>query len=150
MNTQLPDLWTCPKCGAKLVTPNMWHSCGKFELEPLFARSEPHVLPLFHTLADRVRTCGEVTILPQKSRIVFMVRVRFLNVVVRKTYLQLGFFFVRRLDNPRFIKIEPYSPHAFGHIFRAYSADDFDAEFMGWLREGYAVGLQKHLLKGKE
>src|SRR5262249_33103523 len=25
-----PPLWTCPRCGARLVTRNLWHSCGRF------------------------------------------------------------------------------------------------------------------------
>jgi hypothetical protein len=25
-------LWTCPKCGVKLVTRNLWRSCGEATL----------------------------------------------------------------------------------------------------------------------
>ena len=33
MNTNRNQpLWTCPKCGAKFVTKNLWHSCGKATL----------------------------------------------------------------------------------------------------------------------
>jgi len=27
------ELWTCPKCEAKLLTKNLWHSCGYATLE---------------------------------------------------------------------------------------------------------------------
>ena len=37
-------LWHCPKCGARLVTRNLWHSCGRFTLEALFSGSAPGVL----------------------------------------------------------------------------------------------------------
>ena len=38
---QEPALWVCPKCGARLVTRNLWHSCGHFTLEALFAGARP-------------------------------------------------------------------------------------------------------------
>jgi hypothetical protein len=38
------EVWTCPKCGARLVTRNLWHSCGSFTLEGLFAGSDPSVI----------------------------------------------------------------------------------------------------------
>ena len=31
----LSDLWICPRCGARLVSPNLWHSCGTFTVEDL-------------------------------------------------------------------------------------------------------------------
>ena len=32
----LPGISICPRCGARLVTRNLWHSCGAFTLEGLF------------------------------------------------------------------------------------------------------------------
>ena len=37
-------LWTCPKCGARLITRNLSHSCGTFSLDALFAKSPPEVM----------------------------------------------------------------------------------------------------------
>jgi hypothetical protein len=42
----LPDVWICPKCGARLVGRNLWHSCGQFTLEDLFAGTGSGVLEL--------------------------------------------------------------------------------------------------------
>lgn len=47
------QLWQCPRCGAKLVTANGRHSCGTFDLEPLFARSS-------HVHVFRLRGAGEI------------------------------------------------------------------------------------------
>jgi len=82
-----PPLWHCPRCGAKLVTRDMWHSCGNYTIKDLFARSEPNVIRIFRTLAAMVRECGPVTIIPQKTRVVFQVRVRFLGCTPRRSYL---------------------------------------------------------------
>jgi len=42
----LPAISICQRCGARLVTKNLWHSCGTFTLEGLFPRSEPAVVDL--------------------------------------------------------------------------------------------------------
>jgi len=143
------ELWQCPKCGAKLVTANMWHSCGVYSLEELFSRSEPHVLPLFHRFVDLVRSVGPVTVIPQKTRVVMMVRVRFAGAVPRKSHFIASFGFARRRENPRFHKIEQYAPHWYGHHTRVASPADFDTEFLDWIREAYAVGEQRHLILGR-
>jgi hypothetical protein len=121
----------------------MWHSCGSYSLEELFARSEPHVLPLFRQFEALVRQCGPVTVIPQKSRVVFQVRVRFAGAIPRRSYLQCSFGFHRRLDHPRFFKIEQYAPRWFGHHIRVRDAAQLDDELMAWIREAYAVGEQR-------
>lgn len=50
-------LWTCPKCGAKLVTRNMWHSCGEATLADWKARMGPRARPLAW-LRDTYRLMG--------------------------------------------------------------------------------------------
>jgi hypothetical protein len=104
----LRPLWTCPRCAAKFVVANSWHSCGRYRLEDLFARSEPYVLELFRRLQRMVHAAGPVTTVPQKTRLVFMVRVRFISVQVRKSYLLVGFLLARRVDDPRFAEITTY------------------------------------------
>src|SRR5882672_12903810 len=116
---RLPPLWTCPKCGAKFVSANMSHSCGRYRLEDLFARSEPHVFELAKKFGRMVERCGPVTMIPQKSRVTFMVRMRFAGYTVRKSALRVGLILERRLPpDPRLEQIEPYYASAVGHYFR--------------------------------
>jgi hypothetical protein len=84
----LPPLWTCPKCSAQFVSANMWHSCGRRSVEDLFARSDPHVFKLYLKFKRMVEGCGPVTMIPQKTRLVFMVRMRFAGFTVRKSGLR--------------------------------------------------------------
>ena len=51
----------------------------------------------------------------------------------------------RRLENPRFTKIESISPRNHVHHFVLREAGEVDAEVDGWLREAHAVGKQEHL-----
>jgi len=145
---KLRPLWRCPKCGERFVTTNMWHACGRYSLASLFAKSDPHVIKLFRKFARMVRNCGPVRIIPQKSRVVFQVRVRFAGCYPRKSYLLCGMALPRKLKSPRIARINEYAPHFLGHQFRIYSADELDAEVQAWLRESYEVGAQTRLLKG--
>jgi hypothetical protein len=141
----LRPLWRCPRCGARFITKNIWHSCGKYTLNDLFARSEPHVLKLFKKFERMVRSCGRVIMIPQKTRVVFMVRVRFVGAYPRKSHFLAGFALSRRLKSPRIKKIEEYAPHFIGHLMDIRSEADLDAELKGWIRESLAVGAQRRL-----
>ena len=123
----------------------MSHSCGRYRVEDLFARSDPHVFPMFQTLARLVRRCGPVTMIPQKTRVVFTVRMRFVNVTVRKSALRVGLILERRLPpDPRLETIETYAPRCHGNYFRIARADELDRTMQAWIREAYDSGTQKH------
>ena len=147
MSRKLKPLWRCPKCGERFVSENLWHSCGKFSLESLFAKSDPHVFELYKKFARLVRKCGPVHVIPQKTRLVFQVRVRFAGCYPRKSYLVCSLALPRKLDSPRFVKIEEYARHFVGHQFRVSSPAELDVEVQGWLRESYEVGAQTRLKK---
>ncbi|HUK88088.1 MAG TPA: DUF5655 domain-containing protein [Terriglobales bacterium] len=136
-------LWRCPRCGARFVTRNIWHSCGKHSLKRLFARSQPHLLPLFRKFARLVRACGPVRMIPQKTRVVFMVRVRFAGCYPRKTHLLCGLALPKRTPHARFLRIESYGKHFHGHYLRLASEKDLDAQVQRWLRASYKVGAQE-------
>jgi hypothetical protein len=95
----LKSLWKCPKCGERFTGKNMSHSCGKFSLEDLFARSEPDVKKIFREFAPMVRACGIVHMIPQKTRVVFQARMRFAGAMPRKSHLICHFILPRRIDN---------------------------------------------------
>ncbi len=76
-------LWQCPECSEKFTTANQWHSCGKFSLKELFTRCEPHVFRIYEKFAKMVQACGPVTIIPQKTRVTFQVRMRFVSLYPR-------------------------------------------------------------------
>ncbi len=56
----LPVISICPRCGARLVTRNLWHSCGTYTLEGLFPTSEPAVLDLARKYVAMLYTLGDV------------------------------------------------------------------------------------------
>jgi hypothetical protein len=51
----------------------------------------------------------------------------------------------RRIDSPRFLRVETFSPRNVLHAFRLSGPDEVDTEFAAWLAEAYRVGAQEHL-----
>lgn len=137
-------MWTCPQCGARLVTRNLWHSCGRFTLEALFGRSDPQVLTLARRFVSVLRSLGNVQVLPQKTRLVCVARVRFAGLTPRKDHFVASFALRRQLTSRRIIKHETFGPRWHTHSIRVRSADDIDDELRGWLQESHdLVGMQR-------
>lgn len=89
-----------------------------------------------------VRACGPVTTIPQKTRVVFQVRVRFAGCYPRKKHLVCAIALREKLKHHRFIKTEAFGPHFVGHYFIVASPEDLDEEVQAWLRQSYRVGAQ--------
>ena len=100
---------------------------------------------LFDALLAALRALGPVTVLPEKSRIAFQVRMSFAQVTVRRAWLDGHLVLARRLEHSRFRSVQTFSPRNHLHVFRLVGVEEIDAEFRRWLAEAYAVGEQKHL-----
>jgi hypothetical protein len=141
-----PPLWLCPKCGARLVTRNLWHSCGRFTLEALFSGSAPEVLAAARKYIALLESLGDVQVLPQKTRLVAVARVRFAGLYPRKDHFMAAFALHRWLASRRIVKKVDYGPRWRGHYVRITSAADLDGELRGWLQESHdIVGVQRDL-----
>lgn len=107
MGTDVADLWTCPRCGARFVTRNLWHGCGDYSVDGFFEGTGARLRALYDAWVSLVGEFGPFGQVPTKSRIAFMVRVRFAGVVrLRKDGLVCGFWLKRRIDSPRFTQVE--------------------------------------------
>jgi hypothetical protein len=137
------SLWTCPRCGHRFVTANIWHSCTNIDLDAAFARSGPAIREAFDRYVDLIRRCGEVTVIAQKTRIAIMGRVRFAGAIVRRDKLIASFALTRALDDRRFA-IQAYNDRWVGHRFEVRSAADLEfPELPVLLCESYRdLGMQ--------
>jgi hypothetical protein len=139
-------LWVCPKCGARLVSRNLWHSCGRFTLEALFAKAPPDVLELARRYVDLLYSLGDVQVIPQRTRLVCVARVRFAGLYPRKDGFKAAFALRRWLKSPRIAKRADYGPRWRGHFVEIRSATDLDDELRAWLREAHdTVGIQSEI-----
>jgi hypothetical protein len=69
----------------------------------------------------------------------------FAQITPRARWVDGHVVLARRLEHPRFRRIESFSPRNHVHHFRLTSVEDVDSEVEGWLREAYAVEEQRHL-----
>ena len=150
MSAGKKPLWTCPRCHHRFVTRNMWHSCGRYSLGDHFKGKDPIVRQLFSRFRALVQKCGPVTVYAQKTRIVFQTRARFTGVATRKHWLDAAVWLKRRLEHPRFYRIELIPPGDYIHRLRLTKPSDIDRDLENVLREAYAVGCQKHLEPGNK
>lgn len=140
-------LWRCEECGRSFANRNQAHACGRHELDTHF-EGRPEARILFDLLLKHVSRCGPVKVLPEKTRIAFQVRMSFMAVTPRKSALAGHFVLARRVEHPRFTRIEEISPRNQVHHFRITTPADLDEQFDRWIEEAYRVGEQRHVRVG--
>lgn len=142
----LKNLWICPKCGRRFANRNQSHSCGHYTIKQHLKGKSLHVIALHKRFLELVMQCGSVIVAPNKTRIGFQVRMIFAPVSLKQGGLNCHVVLSRRLQNPRFTRIEAISPQNHVHHFRIQSMDELDDEVHAWLKEAYQVGEQKRLI----
>ena len=138
-------LWTCPRCGRSFANRNQQHACGPLDLERHLAGRDPEVLAIFERLVELAERNGPVTVLPEKTRIAFQVRMSFAAFTLRRHWVDGHVVLARRLEHPRFRRVETFSPRNHLHQFRLERLAEVDEEVAAWLAEAYQVGEQRHL-----
>ena len=98
-------------------------------------------------MVTAIRAIGPVRVLPEKTRIAFQVRMSFAQVTPRHGWLDGHLVLARRIDHPRFRRVETFSPRNHLHVFRLHQPADIDEQFREWLAEAYLVGDQQHLTR---
>jgi endogenous inhibitor of DNA gyrase (YacG/DUF329 family) len=142
-------MWTCPECGRAFANRNQSHFCSHVRLEDHFKGRAPNVVATFDRLLAAARKNGPVAVLPEKTRIAFQVRMSFVAFTLRRGWVDGHVVLARRLESPRFRRIDFISARNQVHVFRLHGPAEVDAEVEAWLAEAYAVGQQKHLSSGR-
>jgi hypothetical protein len=141
-------LWTCPRCGAKLVTRNLSHSCGDFSVEKYLAGKTAHARRLFDRFAALIAACGPYSVAPAKTRVAFVAQVRFASVNrVADDHIDVHLVLPRKIASERFRRIEKLGKLHVHHL-RLAAASDFDSQLRKWVRAAYLeYGQRKWLEK---
>jgi hypothetical protein len=130
------------------VNRNPWHGCGDYAVDGFFAGRPARLRELYDAWVSLAGEFGPFEQVPTKSRIAFMVRVRFAGVVrLRKDGLVCGFWLKRRTDSPRFVKREHLDRTDRIYQFVLRDENELDDEVREWIREAYDVGRQTHLAR---
>lgn len=137
-------LWPCPACGRAFANARQPHACGRHDLESHFEGKPPLVRTLYEAFLAMLEEAGPVTVLPEKTRIAFQARMSFAQLTVRRHWVLGHFVLARRVEDPRFAKVETISPRNHIHHFRLESTKEVH-RLRDFAREAHAVGRQEHV-----
>jgi hypothetical protein len=140
-------LWVCPKCGARLLTKNLWHSCGQADLAAWRSRMGPRARALYERFEQLIAACGEYHVAPAKTRIAFMGRVRFAGITsLSEKGMTCTFALPSPLRSRRFARVYEIVPGWWAHQLRIGDPAELDAQLQSWLRRSYRLmGMQERL-----
>lgn len=137
-------LWACLACGRAFANRNQSHACGHHALEPHFEGRSDKVRAIYDAFLAMLEEFGPVTVLPEKTRIAFQVRMSFAQLTIRRDWVLGHLVLARRVEDPLFTKLETFSPRNHLHAFRLGDPGEVEA-LKDYAREAYAVGRQEHL-----
>lgn len=123
----------------------MWHSCSNYSLDHHFRGASEQVRETFDAFLEVIEACGDVVVIPQKTRIAIQAKVRFAGCVVRKNWLLAHLWLTRLVDHELLTRTEKFGEGSYGHRFRLTHPDQIDDEFRKLVAEAYRVGLREHL-----
>jgi hypothetical protein len=139
-------MWTCPICGHKFVTKNLWHSCGKYTVADFLKGKPERSVRLFQYFLREHEKIGPITLHPVKTRVAFRVDVRFSGVHrIGRDFIAGGFWLMRRRRHRTIYRVEELGPRCFVHYFRLHKEEDIDAPFRRLMTLAYSVGKREHL-----
>ena len=142
-------MWTCPACGAKLVTKNLSHSCVKRTVAEFFADKPRSGVALAKQLIAEVRKLGPLTLHPVKTRIALMVEVRFAAIYKVGEGAIRGHIWLTERRACRRFRVEQLGKDFLYH-FEVSAAQPIDAELRRFLALGYRVGRREHLARSSK
>ncbi len=141
-------MWCCPVCGRQFAKRNQAHSCGGYELEYHFRGKPAEIRQLYEKFVSQVRLSGPVTILPEKTRIAFQVRMSFAALRIQPRRIIGHLVLPQVYERPCFARIDSISAGNHVHHFGIEKPEDLNEELCGFIRLAYQVGEQKHLEGG--
>lgn len=88
-----------------------------------------------------MKSIGDFEVSPAKTRIAFQTRMRFAAVnYIGRDFIRGHIILTKPSDSSKFYRIELNIVHH----FRLDEPEDIDQEFIGFMKEAYAVGWQAH------
>lgn len=133
--------WTCPQCGRTFARTGQTHVCETWTVEDHLDGTDERTVDLFRRFVALVEACGPFEFDPIRRQIGLRgARRVFAGVRLTPRGLEGYLDLPRRVDDPRFHHVAPYTKELTVHHFRIGSPDELDDDFAGWIRESHAVG----------
>lgn len=90
-----------------------------------------------------VHEIGPVELASVKTRVAFVTRMRFGGCSFRQRALRVAFLLRRKIESPRFVRVERFRPRSYGYTLKIRVPEDVDDELRAWFEEAHLVGLQE-------
>lgn len=130
-------LWSCPRCGVKLLSRGLSHSCGRYSVERFLAGRDARARALFERFVALVAACGPYEVAPAKTRVAFLVKVRFASVNrLGPGGMDVHFVLPQALRSARLRRVERVGK-LFVHHLRFTRLEELDGEVGRWLHASY-------------
>jgi hypothetical protein len=142
--TARPPLWVCPACGRAFANSHQSHACGPLDLAHHLEGRSDAVRATYAAFLALLEENGPVTVLPEKTRIAFQVRMSFAQLTLRKEWVLGHLVLAWRVEDEAFTRVETFSPRNHLHAFRLDSPEEVE-KLRPWTPEAYLVGCQDHL-----
>jgi len=110
-------MWKCPQCKRKFANRNQSHFCGNHELEHHFEGKAEGVRDIYEAFLKAIKRCGPVTVLPEKTRIAFRVRMSFAQLTTRSKWVDGHVVLAADLNSRAFEKSKRFRPGTMCIIF---------------------------------
>ena len=94
---------------------------------------------IYDALLAMLEGFGPVTVLPEKTRIAFQVRMSFAQLTIRRGWVLGHLVLARRAESAPLTRVETFSPRNHLHAFRLDAPEEVGA-LCEHAREAYAVG----------
>lgn len=122
------------------VSVDVWTVDDHLQHKPLGS------IDLYRQFVGLVETCGPFSYAVSKTTITFKGSRRGFAGARPTAHGLAGYLDLqRRLDDPRILRVSPYTKRLFVHQFRIHTLGELDAEFAVWVQEAYDVGQGGHL-----
>lgn len=130
-------MWTCKKCGRIFEKKDQPHSCKKVPLEQHFTNKNK-AKELFDILFGLInKKIGKCRIISLPCCIHLFGSYDFLAALPKKDRLEIRIALNRKINSSRLKICVPMSKTVFKNCFDITSKEQFDEEFIGWLKESY-------------
>ena len=138
-------MWRCRDCGRSFANRNQSHACATHDLDHHFEGKDAHIRSIYDEFVRALRSIGPITVLPEKTRIAFQVRMSFAQLTPRTRWVDGHLVLARRVESPIFSKVQTFSPRNHLHAFRLSGPAEIGDELRTLMKEAYKVGAQEHL-----
>jgi hypothetical protein len=119
---------------------------AEWTVERHLAGQSEFAVNLYRQFIETVETIGQFTYAVSKTAITLKGERRgFAGARPFRDGVRGYFDLQREAHGSQIVSVAPYTKRLYVHQFRLSSPADIDDEFVGWLREAYAVGNGAHL-----